>query len=51
MKITNIVHNDIAAAYPEIHATRLNTLLTFVNSGMHDQRVFVTYLVRGLKIF
>jgi hypothetical protein len=49
MKITNIIQNDIAAAYPEIHATRLNTLLTFVNSGMHDQRVSVTYLGRGLK--
>jgi len=49
MKITDIVHNDIAAAYPEIHATRLKTLLTFVHSGMHDQRVSVTYLGRGLK--
>ena len=49
MKITNIIQNDIAAAYPEIHATRLNSLLTFVNSGMHDQRVSVTYLGRGLK--
>lgn len=49
MKITNIIQNDIAAAYPEIHATRLNTLLTFVKSGMYDQRVSVTYLGRGLK--
>lgn len=49
MKITNIIQNDIAAAYPEIHATRLNTLLTFVQSGLYDQRVSVTYLGRGLK--
>lgn len=49
MKITNIIQNDIAAAYPEIHATRLNTLLTFVKSGLSDQRVSVTYLGRGLK--
>lgn len=49
MKITNIIQNDIAAAYPEIHSTRLNTLFTFIDSGMHDQRVSVTYLGRGLK--
>ena len=49
MKITNIIHNDIAAAYPEIHSVRLNTLFTFVESGAYDQRVSVTYLGRGLK--
>lgn len=49
MKITNIIQNDIAAAYSEIHSTRLNTLFTFIDSGMHDQRVSVTYLGRGLK--
>jgi len=49
MKVTNIIQNDIAAAYPEIHSVRLNTLFTFVLSGMHDQRLSVTYLGRGLK--
>ena len=49
MKITNIIQNDIATAYPEIHSVRLNTLFTFVESGTYDQRVSVTYLGRGLK--
>lgn len=49
MKVTNIIQNDIAAAYPEIHSVRLNTLFTFVLSGLHDQRISVTYLGRGLK--
>jgi len=49
MKVLDILHNDIAAAYPHIHKTRLNTLFTFVRSGACDQRVAVTYLGRGLK--
>jgi hypothetical protein len=49
MKATEILHKDIANAYPEIHKTRLNTLFTFVRSGLRDQRVTVTYLGRGLK--
>ena len=49
MKATEILHKDIANAYPEIHKTRLNTLFTFVRSGLSDQRVTVTYLGRGLK--
>jgi len=49
MNVTNIIQNDIAAAYPEIHSVRLNTLFTFVLSGLHDQRISVTYLGRGLK--
>jgi hypothetical protein len=49
MKAIDIIQNDIAAAYPEIHAVRLNTLFTFVDSGMHDQRLSVSYLGRGLK--
>lgn len=51
MKIQDILHEDIATAYPEIHATRLNTIMTFVSSGMRDQRVSVTYLGRGLKSY
>ena len=49
MKITNIIHQDIRATYPEIHSVRLNTLFTFVSSGCRDQRVSTTYLGRGLK--
>ncbi len=49
MKATEILHKDIANTYPEIHKTRLNTLFTFVRSGLRDQRVTVTYLGRGLK--
>ena len=49
MKATEILHKDIANAYPEIHKTRLNTLFTFVRSGLSDQRVTLTYLGRGLK--
>lgn len=49
MKATEILHKDIANAYPEIHKTRLNTVFTFVESGLRDQRVTVTYLGRGLK--
>ena len=49
MKASEILHKDIANAYPEIHKTRLNTVFTFVRSGLRDQRVTVTYLGRGLK--
>lgn len=49
MKATEILHKDIAFSYPEIHTTRLNAFFTFVNSGLRDQRVSVTYLGRGLK--
>lgn len=49
MKALDILQNDIAFAYPQIHSVRLNTLFTFVDSAMRDQRVTVTYLGRGLK--
>ena len=49
MKASEILHEDIAFSYPEIHSTRLNSLFTFVESGLRDQRVSVTYLGRGLK--
>jgi hypothetical protein len=49
MKAIEIIQNEISIAYPEIHKTRLNTLFTFVNSGLIDQRLTVTYLGRGLK--
>ena len=49
MKILDIVHSDIAKTNPQIHSVRLNTLFTFISSGMHDQRVSVTYLGIGLK--
>lgn len=49
MKLLDIIRDDMSTAYPEIHSTRLNTLLTFVSSGLRDQRVSVTYLGRGLK--
>ena len=49
MKALDIVQNDIALAYPKIHKVRLNTLFTFVDAAMKDQRVTVTYLGRGLK--
>jgi len=35
VNITNIIQNDIDAAYPEIQSTRFNVLLTFVNSAVH----------------
>jgi hypothetical protein len=49
MKVIEIIQNEISLAYPEIHKTRLNTLFTFVQSGLMDQRLTVTYLGRGLK--
>ncbi|MFT5635964.1 MAG: hypothetical protein ACI89T_001419, partial [Cognaticolwellia sp.] len=49
MKALDIVKNDIAFAYPEIHKVRLNTLFTLVGSAMKDQSVSVTYLGKGLK--
>ena len=49
MKATEILQKDIAFAYPEIHAARLNAFFTFVKSGLRDQRLSVTYLGRGLK--
>ncbi len=49
MKASEILHKDIADSYPQIHKTRLNTVFTFVESGLRDQRVTVTYLGRGLK--
>lgn len=49
MKAIDIIQNEISLAHPEIHKTRLNTLFTFVQSGLTDQRLTVTYLGRGLK--
>ena len=49
MKVIEIIQNEISLAHPEIHKTRLNTLFTFVHSGLKDQRLTVTYLGRGLK--
>ena len=41
MKATEILHKDIVNASPEIYKTWLNTLFTFVRSGLRD-----TYLIR-----
>ena len=49
MKVIEIIQNEISLAYPQMHKTRLNTLFTFVHSGLKDQRLTVTYLGRGLK--
>lgn len=49
MKVIEIIQNEISLAHPEMHKTRLNTLFTFVHSGLKDQRLTVTYLGRGLK--
>mgnify|MGYP005659751113 CR=1 FL=1 len=49
MKAIEIIQNEISLAHPEIHKTRLNTLFTFVNSGLIDQRLTVTYLGEALK--
>ena len=49
MKVIEIIQNEISLAHPEMHKTRLNTLFTFVQSGLKDQRLTVTYLGRGLK--
>ncbi|MFQ3276251.1 MAG: hypothetical protein ACI8SZ_000566 [Colwellia sp.] len=49
MKLTDIIHKNICNTYPAIHSVRLNTLFTFVSSGIRDQRVSTTYLGRGLK--
>ena len=49
MKVIDSLQKNIAEAYPKIHAVRLNTVFTFVQSGLKDQRVTVTYLGRGLK--
>lgn len=51
MKVIEIIQNEISLAHPEMHKTRLNTLFTFVHSGLLDQRLTVTYLGRGLKKF
>ncbi len=39
MKALDILQNDLAFAYPEIHSVRLNTLFSFVGAAMRDQRV------------
>lgn len=44
MKVIKIIQNEISFAHPEMNKTRLNTLLTFVHSGLKDQRLTVTYL-------
>lgn len=49
MKVLDIIQNEIALAHPKMHKTRLNTLFTFVHSGLIDQKLSVTYLGRGLK--
>lgn len=49
MKVISSLQKNIAQEYPKIHASRLKTLFTFVQSGLKDQRVTVTYLGRGLK--
>jgi len=49
MKVIDSLQKNIAEEYTEIHLARLNTLFTFVQSGLRDQRVSVTYLGRGLK--
>jgi hypothetical protein len=49
MKIIDSLQNNLTQAYPEIHRTRLSTLMTFVRSGIKEQRVSVTYLGRDLK--
>ena len=49
MKVIEIIQNEISLAHSEMHKTRLNTLFTFVRSGLKDQRLTVTYLGRGLK--
>ena len=51
MKVIEMIQNEISLANPEIHKTRLNTLFVFVESGLIDQRLTVTYLGRGLKKF
>jgi hypothetical protein len=51
MKVIDIIQNEVSLAHPEIHKTRLNTLFTFVHSGLLDQKLTVTYLGRGLKRF
>jgi len=51
MKAIEIIQNEISLAHPKIHKTRLNTLSTFVHSGLIDQRLTVTYLGIGLKKF
>ena len=51
MKVIDIIQNDVSLAHPEIHKTRLNTLFTFVHSGLIEQKLTVTYLGRGLKRF
>ena len=39
MKALDILQNELAFAYPQIHTVRLNTLFTFVCSAMREQRV------------
>ncbi|CAG21730.1 IS4-like element ISPpr2 family transposase [Photobacterium profundum] len=49
MKATEILYQDLRSYYPQIHSSRLKTLCTFIESGIKDQRVSVTYLGRGLE--
>lgn len=49
MKAITSLQKNIAKEYPVIHSVRLNTLMTFVRSGLRNQRMSVTYLGRGLK--
>ena len=48
MKVSHILKQDFHSIYPQVHKTRLSTLCTFVEPGIKDQRVSVTYLGRGL---
>lgn len=49
MKVSEILHEAMKHSYPEIHKIRLKSLFEFVESGLSEQRVSVTYLGRGLK--
>ena len=43
MKVIEIIQNEISLAHPEMHKTRLNSLFTFVHSGLKDQRLTETF--------
>ncbi|MCL9779950.1 hypothetical protein M9194_00700 [Vibrio sp. S4M6] len=49
MKAYQAPKNDMVSAFPEFLAARLYAVCTFVESGMTDQRISVTYLGRRLE--
>ena len=51
MKATKLLHKNLSAALPEIHAVRLQALMAGVTSALTEHQVTVTGLGRNLKSY